>query len=81
MNEYRKSIPLDASTDYWFVEMGAIPDKPKWHQELYAFQSYPFPSEAAAASFAAVHLDIEPARQIAIRYPDGSHATVPIQGE
>lgn len=73
MNEFRRTIELSHTTPYWFVEMGPSPDKPLWHQELYRFQSYPFPSEAAAQRFATTHRELYPGRTIAIRYPEGTH--------
>lgn len=71
MNEFRRDVPLDHTTPYWFVEMGPIPDKPDWHQELYRFQSYPFPTVQAAIRFADSHR--EPGRQISIRTQEGTY--------
>lgn len=70
--EYRKSIPLAVDTEYWFVEMGPIPDKPAWHQDLYRWQSYPFPTERAALLFAGNHAGLYPGRHVAVRYPNGN---------
>lgn len=73
MNEFRRDVPLDHTTPYWFVEMGPIPDKPDWHQELYRFQSYPFPTVGAAIRFATRHRELDPDRDIAIRTPEGTY--------
>lgn len=68
--EYRKSIPLDANTDYWFVELG----------ELTRFNgsfSYAFPSLEAAQTFAESHKYVAKSlhgvdRDVSIKYPNGS---------
>lgn len=74
--EYRKAIQLSSETEYWFVEMGPVPDRPAWHQEVYRHNRYPFPTEFAAFRFAASHKRRDPNRDIAVRCPDGK--TVPI---
>ncbi|QBI99097.1 hypothetical protein SEA_SHAM4_71 [Mycobacterium phage Sham4] len=71
MKEYRKSPALDSSSEYSFVEMGPIPDRPRWHRELYAHQTYPFPTMEAAFRFAEAHKHKEPDRCIAVISPDG----------
>ncbi|BBC53782.1 hypothetical protein PBI_JF4_67 [Mycobacterium phage JF4] len=58
-------------TEYWRVQMGPIPDRPRWHQALYAKQSYSFPSVEAATRFAKAHKEKDPGRDIVIEYPDG----------
>lgn len=65
--KYRKTIDLDPDERYSFVDMGPIPDKPRWHQELYARQSYAFPTPEAAERFAEYHQKQEPDREISIR--------------
>lgn len=65
--EYRKMVELPTGSDYWFVEMGTIPDMPPWHQELYEFSSYAFPTKAAANLFAANHRRVYPGREIKVR--------------
>jgi hypothetical protein len=54
--EYRKRVDLPSGKDYWFVHLGPIPNTPDWHQELYAKQSYPFPTKEAAELFAMNHM-------------------------
>ena len=76
MNEYRKSIPLSTETQYWFVQMGPVPNKPDWHTELYTSQSYPFPTPEAASLFASVHKRKDPLRDVGIRHPDGAIVAV-----
>lgn len=58
-------------SQYWFVEMGPIPDKPDWHQKMYEFQSYPFPRYEAARRFAFGARERDWKRDIGIRHPDG----------
>lgn len=72
MSEYRRSIPLDTEREYWTVRMGPIPNKPRWHQELYASQSYPFPTREAADRFAENHQRIYPGQEIEVLPPEGS---------
>ena len=67
MEPYRKMVDLPSGSDYWFVEMGPVPDMPEWHQELYGFNSYAFPTKAAANLFAANHQSLHPGREIKIR--------------
>lgn len=62
----RKKVELPSGSDYWFVHMGAIPDKPDWHQKMYQNSSYPFPTEKAANLFAANHKKIYPNRVITV---------------
>jgi hypothetical protein len=76
MNEYRKSIPLATGTPYWFVDMGPIPDKPVWHQQLYAYGSYAFPTPEAATRFAVTHKSTDPGRSVGVRHPDGTVETL-----
>ena len=71
MNEYRKTIPLSTETQYWFVEMGPIPNKPEWHMQMYAKSSYAFPSEVAAHRFANAHSAEHPGRSVKVIYPEG----------
>jgi hypothetical protein len=66
MEPYRKKVDLPSGSDYWFVHMGPIPNRPKWHQELYAKQSYPFPTLEAATLFAETHMRRDPGRRIEI---------------
>lgn len=75
--EYRKTIPLDTSTDYWFVEMGEL-------NFLNGGSNYPFPTLEAAERFAINHKRIALQqygvdRDIAIRYPDGTIKPVPYE--
>lgn len=68
--EYRKDVPLDPNTDYWFVDMG----------ELFFMNggsSHAFPTEAAARKFALNQMRIAKKkygvdRKVSIRYPDGT---------
>ena len=55
----------------WTVHMGPLPDRPRWHQELYAHQAYQFPALDAALRFAKRQHDLAPERYIVIEYPDG----------
>lgn len=57
--------------EYWHVDMGPIPDKPEWHRQMYASQSYPFPTVEAATGFAQAHKEKYPGREVLIRFPDG----------
>lgn len=70
MNEYRKTLELDKSTDYTFVEMGPIPDLPRWHEQANPSR-FPFPTEKAAFRFAERHKADHPAREVAVATPDG----------
>lgn len=70
MNEYRKTIPLSTTTDYWFVQMGPIPNKPDWHMKLYAKSSYAFPTEVAAHRFANAAAAEHPDRDVKVIYPE-----------
>lgn len=65
--EYRKKIDLPTGSDYWFVHMGPIPNKPEWHQMLYANNIYAFPTEFAANRFADNHRAEYPGRSIKVR--------------
>ena len=58
-------------SQYWFVEMGPIPNKPDWHTKLYAHQAYAFPTYAAARLFASSHKSRDPGRDVEIRFPNG----------
>lgn len=78
MNEYRTNIPLSQDSQYWFVELGLIPNKPDWHMKLYARQSYPFPSLEAARRFAFSSRERDWTRDIAIRFPDGTKEGIPV---
>ncbi|AVP41918.1 hypothetical protein SEA_JSQUARED_76 [Mycobacterium phage Jsquared] len=69
--EYRKTLDLDPDSTYTYVEMGPVPDKPKWHQELYASQKYPFPTPEAARLFAQSEAVRHPGREIVIEFADG----------
>ncbi|ASZ75502.1 hypothetical protein KIW74_gp26 [Mycobacterium phage Kimona] len=69
--EYRRDVPVSTESEYWTVEMGPIPDRPRWHQGLYAHQAYQFPSIEAATRFAQTHKIRDPGRYIVIEYPDG----------
>lgn len=71
MKEYRKTLDLDSEKSYTYVSMGPIPGQPPWHQELYAEQTYPFPTEDAALTFARTHKAKDPGREVVIEYPDG----------
>lgn len=67
--EYRKSIELDANTDYWFVEMGEL-------NFLNGGSKYPFMSFDAAKRFAVNHKLLAKQRhgvdrQVFIKHPDG----------
>lgn len=60
---------------YFYVSMGPKPTiegqpTPKWHP-LAEPVRYPFPTLRSAAVFAKVHKRIDPAREVAIDYPDG----------
>lgn len=77
MNEFRRDIPLSTESQYWFVEMGPIPNMPDWHTELYAYQAYPFPSLEAARRFAFDARERDWKRSIAIRFPDDTKEIVP----
>lgn len=68
-DSYRKDVALSEGVEYTSVNMGPIPEAPDWHQELYADQSYLFPTEAAAERFAKAHT--EPGRRVVVLYPDG----------
>ena len=65
MPEYRKSIPLDANTEYWFVELGVLSAR-------HGGASYPFPSYEAARKFAFAHKRRDIDRDVSVIYPDGS---------
>lgn len=64
--EYRKGIALSTEVEYWHVRMGPVPDMPEWHQKLYSFQSYPFPTKEAADRFAETHRMEHPGRIIEV---------------
>lgn len=53
-------------SDRWIVKMGPIPNKPAWHQQIYANSSYAFPTKAAAERFARAHLERDPGREISV---------------
>ena len=74
-----KQIKMDELGEYWFVEMGPIPEEPQWHQDLYDFQSYPFPSVRAARLFAKCAKHRDAGRDIAIRHPDGTIEQVELE--
>jgi hypothetical protein len=65
--EYRKQVELPTGSDYWFVHMGPVPNKPDWHQKLYDNSSYAFPTKAAAELFAKTHQDRYPGRQVYVK--------------
>ena len=67
MEPYRKKVDLPSGSDYWFVHLGPIPERPEWHKALYEKSSYPFPSEAAAKLFAQRHKNLHPNRSIEIK--------------
>ena len=67
MEPYRKKVNLPTGSDYWFVEMGPIPNMPDCHQRLYQASSYAFPSRAAAELFARTHTSRDPDRDVKIR--------------
>lgn len=81
MNEYRKNITHNPESQYWFVELGPIPNQPDWHMKLYAHSSYPFPSEESAKRFGLGSRERDWDREIHIRYPDGTRRRVPLIGE
>lgn len=81
MNEYRRTITHSPDSQYWFVEMGPIPNQPDWHMKLYDFQSYPFPSLEAARRFSMGARERDWERDIKIRYPGGEIRKVPLIGE
>lgn len=68
MKEYRKTIELDSSTEYWFVELGPIPGYPDWHVQSKT-TSYPFPTAAAAERFADSHARMWPGREVEVKAP------------
>jgi hypothetical protein len=57
-----------ADDGYWRVELGPIPNVPDWHVQSEG-TSYPFPSEAAARTFARVHQAKEPNREVRVVPP------------
>lgn len=70
MVEYRKSIDLDANTEYWFAELGVL-------NFLNGGSSWPFTSEDAARKFAIAHKRIAKTihgidREVWLRFPDGT---------
>ena len=67
MEPYRKQVDLPSGSDYWFVHMGPVPNKPDWHQKLYAKSAYAFPTERAAYLFADIHREEYPGRNIEVR--------------
>ena len=67
MEPYRKRVDLPTDSDYWFVELGPVPDMPAWHQEMYSFSSYAFPTKVAANLFASNHQRMYPGREIKVR--------------
>ena len=77
MKEFRRDVPINHETDYWFVEMGPVPGQPSWHQQLYKFQSYPFPRLEAARRFALGSRERDWKREISIRFPDGTTEAIP----
>ena len=77
MDEYRRDIPHNPKNDYWFVELGPIPDQPDWHMKLYEFQAYPFPRLEAARKFAFSSRERYWKRDISIRFPDGTREEIP----
>lgn len=76
MKEFRRDVPLSTESQYWFVEMGSIPDMPGWHQQMYKRISYPFPTEEAAIRFAAHHKKEHWKRDIAVVHPDGTREEI-----
>ncbi|AAC18510.1 hypothetical protein SEA_LAKES_75 [Mycobacterium phage Lakes] len=70
MKEYRKTLDLSTGTSYTYVELGPIPDMPKWHQSAQPSR-WPFPTPEAAFRFARAHSEERPDREVIIAYPDG----------
>lgn len=70
MKEYRKTVPLDLTTEYWFVELG------EGVATNATTGSYPFPTETGAWNFAYGIRERDPKRRIVIRFPDGVVETV-----
>lgn len=69
MVEYRKTVELQADTDYWFVKMGEL-------NRLNGAHSYPFTSEKSARIFAEMHKTLALQlhgvdREVTILFPDG----------
>ncbi|BBC43629.1 hypothetical protein PBI_AN9_75 [Mycobacterium phage AN9] len=70
MSEYRKTIELDASSEYTFVELGPIEDMPKWHHAAQPSR-WPFPTPEAALQFARGESERHQREYVIIAYPDG----------
>jgi hypothetical protein len=68
MNEYRRTLELDESKGYTYVELGPAPEMPYWH-DLAQPSRWPFPTEKAAWLFAEAHK--VPGREVAVATPDG----------
>jgi hypothetical protein len=67
MLPYRKQVKLPTGSDYWFVHMGAIPNRPEWHSKMYESSSFAFPTEKAANLFASNHQTMYPNRLIEVK--------------
>lgn len=68
--EYRKTIDLDPTTQYWFVKLGEL-------NRLNGTSSWPFPTLEAATTFAESQKALALAvhgihREVAILHPDGT---------
>ena len=75
MKEYRKTIDLDPATKYAWVHLGPIPGFPAWHIQSLP-SSYPFPTNAAAALFAANNKACWPDRTVEVVHLDGQRVEV-----
>ncbi|QGJ90214.1 hypothetical protein PBI_SHEAKEIRA_68 [Mycobacterium phage SheaKeira] len=73
MDEYRKTLDLDAETSYTWVELGPKPDVPLWHH-LASPSRYPFPKENAAFRFAEAHKT--PGRKVQVLTTDGQRIDI-----
>jgi hypothetical protein len=68
MTEYRKGLgPITGSHN---VELGALPDKPDWHEQAHPSR-WPFPTEESAVKFAEARKAERPDRDVVIVYPGG----------
>lgn len=64
MKEFRRDIEHRPDSEYAWVDLGPIPGYPSWHIQS-DWNSYPFPTNAAAQKFAAAHR--LPGREVAVR--------------